>query len=132
MRRTAPLKGLGPLESRIMELLWEQGESTVRSVAERLTYPRRPAYTTVMTIMSRLVEKGLLRRRSAGRAYVYRPAKTREEFLAAASRSRVRELVRDYGDVALAHFVREIEQADGERLKRLAGWLERRDERGRS
>lgn len=102
-----------------MALLWSHGEVTVGWVAERLAGRKRPAYTTVMTVMSRLTGKGLLRRRLRGRAYVYRPAKTKDDFLADTSRARVRALVRDFGEVALAHFVQEIEGADPPRLKRL-------------
>lgn len=105
-----------------MELLWPQGEATVGRVAELLA-PKRPAYTTVMTVMTRLVGKGLLRRRLVGRAYVYQPAKTKEKFLADLSRTRTRTLVRDFGDVALAHFLQEIKGADPRRLARLQDFL---------
>lgn len=112
-----------------MELLWAEGEATVRSVAERLPGGKRPAYTTVMTVMARLADKGLLVRSPSGRAYVYRPAKTREEYLAGASQARVRELVKDYGEVALVHFVEEIEKADPHRLDRLSSLLRQRGRR---
>lgn len=115
--------GLGPLESRIMELLWSQAEATVGSVAEGLAVPKRPAYTTVMTVMGRLTAKGLLRRRLDGRAYVYRPAMTKAEFLADRSRAGVQALVRDFGEVALAHFVEEIEGADPKKLEQLREFL---------
>ncbi len=121
-----PLRGLGPLESRIMALVWRRNRATVRWVAEQLADEKRPAYTTVMTVMARLVEKGLLTRQLAGRAYVYSPAKTKAEHLADTSRTRVRALVQDFGDVALAHFVREIEEAEPQRLARLSAFLEER------
>lgn len=117
--------GLGPLESSIMELLWAHGEGSVSWVAERLARRKRPAYTTVMTVMGRLTAKGLLRRRLEGRAYVYEPAKSKAEFMADLSRFRVRALVRDFGDVALAHFAQELEGADPRRLQRLREFLNR-------
>jgi len=112
-----------------MELVWVHGEATVRSTAERLADGGQPAYTTVMTVMSRLVEKGLLSRRLEGRAYVYCPTKTKGEFFAETSRAMVHSLVRDFGEVALAHFVQEIEQADPEKLRRLSELLRRRVQR---
>src|SRR5579871_6138008 len=59
----------GELESKVMEVLWAAGESSVRDVAERLGRPL--AYTTVMTTLDRLFKKGLLERRKEDRAYFY-------------------------------------------------------------
>lgn len=119
----ALVTGLGPLETSVMELLWDRGEANVSWVAHHLPQRKRPAYTTIMTVMSRLVDKELLQRRLVGRAYIYRPAMTKEEYLSEASRSRVRALVRDFGDLALAHFAEEIEQVDPDRLRRLGKLL---------
>jgi predicted transcriptional regulator len=116
--------GLGPLEDSIMELLWARGAGTVGWVVEHLERHKPPAYTTVMTVMGRLTTKGLLERRTQGRAYIYQPAKTKEEFIADSSRTHVRALVRDFGDLALAHFAQELERADPEKLERLRTFLE--------
>ncbi|HTZ73805.1 MAG TPA: BlaI/MecI/CopY family transcriptional regulator [Candidatus Aquilonibacter sp.] len=63
---------LAPLELDCMNTLWPMGEGTVREIRERLA-PRRPrAYTTIMTIMDRLARKGIVERRKAGRAYIYK------------------------------------------------------------
>jgi len=120
---------LGPLEKKIMDLLWHRREATVRWVVDRLQQREDMAYTTVMTVMGRLVEKGLLSRKASGRAYVYRATKTKGEFLAEISKSRVRALVADFGDMALAHFAEEIEDADPERIERLSRFIERRGDR---
>jgi predicted transcriptional regulator len=70
---------LGSLESRVMEILWMLGEgSTVREVCEKIDTPR--AYTTVMTTLERLFKKGLLTRQKSGRAFLYTPAVTRDEW----------------------------------------------------
>jgi len=62
---------LAPLELDCMNALWPLGEATVRQVQEALS-PRRPrAYTTIMTILDRLAQKGVVERRKVGRAYVY-------------------------------------------------------------
>lgn len=70
---------LGPLESEVMRLVWEMGEVQVEEVQTVLQRDREIAYTTVMTVMSRLAAKGLLHRRKQGRAYLYRAAMEREE-----------------------------------------------------
>jgi predicted transcriptional regulator len=72
-------KALGPLESAVMEVIWSYGESDVNGVRARLTVPL--AYTTVMTTLSRLFHKGLLRRRQFGRAFLYSQSISKEEKL---------------------------------------------------
>lgn len=76
------MRRLGELEAVVMERLWAWDRPTlVREVVEDLHADRRLAYTTVMTVMDNLFRKGLLRRELSGRAYLYTPAKTREEYL---------------------------------------------------
>lgn len=70
---------LGPLEAEVMRLVWEMGEVQVDDVLSVLQQDRELAYTTVMTVMSRLAAKGLLHRRKQGRAYLYRAARERDE-----------------------------------------------------
>lgn len=70
---------LGPLEADVMRLVWEKGEVQVDDVHQALLVDREIAYTTVMTVMTRLTRKGLLTRRKHGRAYLYRAARRREE-----------------------------------------------------
>src|ERR1700675_4639765 len=69
---------LGHLEFKVLEILWERGESNVRDVAERLGRPL--AYTTVMTTLDRLFKKGLLVRRKSDRAFLYLPSLSRREW----------------------------------------------------
>jgi BlaI family transcriptional regulator, penicillinase repressor len=64
---------LAPLELDCMNVLWPLGEATVRDVQQALMHTRPRAYTTIMTILDRLAQKGVLMRRKAGRAWVYRP-----------------------------------------------------------
>ena len=71
--------GLSELETEIMLVLWEQGESTVATVREKLAVARPLAHTTIITVLDRMAEKGVIRRvdRSA-RAKVYRPVLRRD------------------------------------------------------
>ena len=68
---------LGSLERDVMALAWTRPEVTVRDACDRLG--SSVAYTTVMTTMDRLFKKGLLLRRKAGRAFVYRAAATQQQ-----------------------------------------------------
>jgi predicted transcriptional regulator len=105
----------GPLESQVMDAVWRAGRPlAVREVVEDLNGPRSEplAYTTVMTVMSRLADKEVLSRRKAGRAYVY------EANAPDAAGIAVKDVLRAYGDVAVAHFVDEA-RADPSLLRRL-------------
>lgn len=73
----------GFLEAEIMDIVWSQPPAaiiTVSRVHRAIGDTRELAYTTVMTTMGRLAEKGVLQRRRSGLAYVYTAACTREEF----------------------------------------------------
>lgn len=73
---------LGELERAVMDVLWDRGTpASVREVAEALR-ARELAYTTVMTVLDRLAGKGMVDRERAGRAWSYRPAATRESYIA--------------------------------------------------
>jgi BlaI family transcriptional regulator, penicillinase repressor len=63
---------LAPLELDCMNALWPSGEATVRQIQETLRPTRPRAYTTIMTILDRLAQKGIVQRRKSGRAWVYR------------------------------------------------------------
>lgn len=111
---------LGPLEAEIMRAMWRaRSPMTVREVLERLNDGRDAplAYTTVMTVMSRLAEKDVLRRELNGRGYQYVAAVPDEASIA------VRTVVRDFGEAALAQFVDEA-RADPKLLRRLRRLLE--------
>jgi predicted transcriptional regulator len=70
---------LAPLELDCMNTLWPVGEATVREIRDLLAARRARAYTTIMTIMDRLARKGVVDRRKAGRAYVYRAKLSAED-----------------------------------------------------
>ncbi len=68
------LPKLSKLELKIMEVLWTKGASSVREIQERFPAKRRPAYTTVQTIVYRLEAKNALKRtRKIGNAHIFEP-----------------------------------------------------------
>ncbi|MEX1128873.1 MAG: BlaI/MecI/CopY family transcriptional regulator [Vicinamibacterales bacterium] len=81
MRRPHPT--LTPQELAIMKVIWRLGSVTVRDVYEDLRAERTIAYTTVMTMMRILEDKGYLKKTSADRAFVYSPAKPRQQVVGA-------------------------------------------------
>jgi BlaI family penicillinase repressor len=124
-RREPAPPPLHELEAEVMDVLWADGEASVRAVMETLNGrdSRQRAYTTYMTIMARLCKKGVLARRREGKTDFYTPKLGRDEFMAARARSEVEELIAQYGDVALSHFARQVASLDPARrraLQRLA------------
>ena len=111
---------LGDLEAAIMRLMWERPQATVRDVVALLKDQGRAlAYTTVMTVMSRLVEKGVLTRDLAGKTHIYRSALSEDSFKRRAAAQRVQALVDDFGDIAIAHFLLTVNDLAPERLREL-------------
>ena len=77
--RDKPDKKLTPLETLIMNVLWDESPAAVKQVQERLTAVKPMAYNTVLTIMRILREKGFVVSERAGRSDLYRPVVTRED-----------------------------------------------------
>lgn len=117
MRRDASIPALGSLEAKIMQALWD-GPDEYLSVRKTLPLlDGDPAYTTVMTVMNRLYEKGLLRRRREGRAWAYRPSLSREAYAASTMSDALR--VASDRRAALLHFVADLRPDEAKALRRL-------------
>jgi predicted transcriptional regulator len=73
------MTALTKFELEMMDVLWRLREGSVREIREALPETRRPAYTTVQTIVQRLEQKGAVRRtRKIGNALMFEPAVTRK------------------------------------------------------
>lgn len=79
-------------EQSLMEVLWDEAPLTAADVATRVDRPDRWNIRTVKTMLARLLAKGALSHEEDGRRYLYRPAVTREEFVARESRRLVDRL----------------------------------------
>lgn len=116
---------LGPLEREILEIVWQHQPATVHDVLSKLTCnsDKKLAYTTVMTIMSRLAEKDVLTRYKEGRTYVYTPAESKPQFLKSLVRATIDSLVDRYGQEALAAFAEETADLSASQRTSLASTL---------
>ncbi len=112
-------KLLGSLELEVMECMWQISKSTVRQVTKTIDCKRPIAYTTVMTIMVHLVDKGLLTRTKYGKRYHYRVAQSKDEFLRQTSMNVVHTLLDNFGDLAVEAFWEEINKVDIDRFEQL-------------
>ena len=71
---------LSPREKQLMEILWQQSEASIRELHAALPTRKRPAYTTVQTLIYRLEDKHAVRRiRKVGNFHIFAPSITREE-----------------------------------------------------
>jgi len=117
-------KVLGSLESEVMEVIWlKEAEVSVRDVYEALALKREIAYTTVMTIMGRLAEKKLLKKRKEGNAFLFIPAIAKDEFTSQMVENVVDDLLADFSDVALASFISRVGKKDRESIEKLEKML---------
>lgn len=116
---------LGDLEKEIMDVVWESSSPvTVREVLERISRKRRIAYTTVMTIMTRLVAKRLLKRKLDGnKAYAYQVVYSKEKFLTKTSKQIIKNFISSFGEVAIAHFAQEIEKIPADKRRKFVKML---------
>jgi predicted transcriptional regulator len=121
---------LHELEAEVMEEVWRHDEISVRELMENVNRRARSprAYTTYMTIMARLDEKGLLKRRREGKADQYSAVYGRDEYRELRAGAEVSALVSEFGDVALAHFARQMNELDPQRQKELRRLARRADE----
>ena len=106
---------LGDLERAVMQAVWAaEGPVTGRAVAAALA-SRGLAYTTVLTVLTRLERKGLLVRDSSARAHTYAPVASREDHVAVL----MQQALGQAGDrqVALQHFARSVSPEEAEALR---------------
>ncbi|MDO8619417.1 MAG: BlaI/MecI/CopY family transcriptional regulator, partial [Candidatus Daviesbacteria bacterium] len=88
-------------------------------VTEILSKKRQIAYTTVMTIMTRLTNKSVLVRRLSGPSYLYKPKVTKEQFIARAVHGIFSSAVSTLGEGVLAHFIKEIQKINPKKRQEL-------------
>jgi predicted transcriptional regulator len=102
-----------------MKVIWERERATVRDVYETLLEHRKIAYTTVMTMMKILEEKKYLKKTQEDRAYVYRPAKPKNQVIRGMVREFVDRVFNGSAEPLLAHLI-EDERLDKKDLEELA------------
>ena len=81
-------------ELQIMKVVWDKGVATVKEVCDAMTQTKVTAYTTILTLMGILEEKGALVHTRSGRAYVYKPVLSREQ----ATRNQVHDVLTRFFD----------------------------------
>lgn len=113
------VKVLGPLETEIMQIVWQDDTSTVKKVHRALSHNRDIAYTTVMTTMSRLADKGVLHRQRDGLAYTYTPALSENDFVTLVVQQVLDGLLTDYSDTAVDYMIEFLARNNPQEFARL-------------
>ena len=116
-----PHPTLTPQELSIMKVVWTLEEATVRQVYEALREKRPIAYTTVMTMMRILEDKGYLKKALVERAHVYKPAKPRQQVLGVMVRDFLDRVFDGAPDRLLLHLAKDNKLTD--RQKRIVRQL---------
>ncbi len=123
-------KVLGDLEADVMKIVWNSDEVTVRNVYEKLRLEKDLAYTTVMTIMSRLADKQLLKKQSRGNVFIYSSAISEEEFASQVASEVLDGLLEDFAEPAISHIVDTLSSKDENKLSRLEQLIKERRKKG--
>ena len=123
----------GELQIQIMTVLWRTGEGTVEQVRGGLPPRYRGAYTTVQTVLNRLADRGMLRRRKEGKGFVYRPAVSEADYVARSIERTLAGASSQARQAALAQLLGGIDSGELSDLQRLAREVDaKRKGRGRA
>ena len=115
---------LGALEKTVMNTIWLEfpaQEFTVRDIVNYLHDNNAEyAYNTILTVLTHLYEKKMLHRKKVGKSCIYTVRETQDSFIKKASLQFMTQMKKDYGDIAVAHFVDALEEVDANLLSEIA------------
>jgi predicted transcriptional regulator len=115
----------GSLQSEVMRAMWRLDEATVDDVRAALPRSRRAAYTTIQTVMNRLLDRGLLDRKRRGKAFVYRARYPESELVARAMRERLKGASADARTPALLSLIEGLKEEELDELATYANKVRR-------
>jgi predicted transcriptional regulator len=115
----------GSLQAEVMRAMWRLDEATVDDVRATLPRSRRAAYTTIQTVMNRLLDRGLLDRRRRGKAFVYRARYPESELVARAMRERLKGASADARTPALLSLIEGLKEEELDELATYANKVRR-------
>ena len=117
---------LGHLEREVMEALWATGGASGKEVYDEIRKRRAIALTTVLTVIERLVKKGLVKKERGEAVYLFSPALTKEEFARKVSGDILRGILEISTSSASASFVDMLADTDPKELERLSELIEKK------
>ncbi|HEY0829328.1 MAG TPA: BlaI/MecI/CopY family transcriptional regulator [Bacilli bacterium] len=113
----------GPLEARIMGIIWSSDGISIKDVQGILSGENPISFNAVMTVMNRLLEKGHLKKftegSGRGRISCYQPVQSKEQFLMEQTQAVTFGLIQEYGDLVVNHMIDALEGANPEMIAKL-------------
>jgi predicted transcriptional regulator len=122
---------LGKLEKPIMEALWLRGESSVRDILEELNNSQGQTYSTLITVMNRLSDKGLLEKKKVGKTFFYKLTYTKAELLDIASKKVIQGISELSLQATILNFVDYVSTKDSKHLDQLSELIKNRKKQNR-
>lgn len=110
---------IGPLEQRVMKCVWRKEKCTTRDVWNCLNQEKVIAYNTIQTIMTRLIDKGLLKRTLQGKTHLYQAKQKKQSTLQSAISQVMSSFTNQFGDDALIAFVDGLDDISDETRQKL-------------
>ena len=117
---------LGDLERLVMDVLWNRGEVAGREVLEEIEKERALAFTTILTVLDRLLKKGLIKRKKRGGIFVYAPSISRDDFVKRVSEEVLQGILDISASSAASSFVDILYRTSPEEMDRLSRLIEER------
>ena len=113
----------GPLEARIMQKIWDSGESSIKEVQQFLNEMSPISFNAIMTVMNRLWEKGHLKKQVHGRSSYFEAIQTKEQFLVEQTKAVTRGLMEEFGNIIVNQMIESLDRVEPESLKKLEAKL---------
>ncbi len=115
---------LTPLEQEIMVVIWSNPDCDVRTVYDTLSQTKNMAYTTVMTIMNRMVKKNILQRKKSANKFLYSPLTSRKQAAKGFLENFFSTMFDQYGQEGILAFAEEVERLPKDKKEQLKRMLE--------
>lgn len=110
----------GELQTQVMRAVWRTGGGSVEQIRDALTGERQGAYTTIQTVLNRLVDRGLLERTRAGRGYRYSARVTEEQYVAGTVEGALERASQQARASVLASLIGSLDEGELQEIQRLA------------
>ena len=101
---------LGELEQKVMDVVWNNKACSARDVLSAVGKDKKLAYTTIATILKRLLDKGLLNRKVSSTGHIYSPKVSKEEYSKNVAKNIIGNFINSFGDTAIASFADGIDK----------------------
>ena len=110
---------LGELESLIMDAIWQLENANVQDIRKKLAEKRVYSFNTIMTVMNILTDKGLLKKNTKVKPFVYSPKISKENLFEKVSKKIVKALMGEMKSYAISGFTDELGKLSNEELKKI-------------